>query len=155
VASATSNIAKTLAVLYPISKMQENPPKLPSAPQKTEEKTPEVERRAAPRMEIEAEIGFQSETNFFTGFTEDISTGGIFIATYDTREIGDRLSVNFTLPNGHLIAADGIVRWVREFNERTPDTMPGMGVQFESLGADDEEAIRGFVAQRQPLFYDE
>lgn len=155
VLSATSTIAKTLALLYPVSKIRENPPRLPSAPQKPAQPPPGMERRAAPRIEIEAEIGFQSETNFFTGFSEDISTGGIFVATYDARNVGDRLSLSFTLPDGHLISADGEVRWTREFNETTPEILPGMGIQFDSLSAEDKAAINRFVSKRQPLFFEE
>ncbi|MCP4605418.1 MAG: hypothetical protein GY847_33675 [Proteobacteria bacterium] len=155
VVSATETLAKALAVLYPISKIIVNPSKVPDSPSKVLDQPPGAERRATRRMAIEADIGFQSETNFFMGFTEDISTGGLFIATYDTSEIGSSLNINFTLPSGYLVSAEGIVRWVREYNELTPDTMPGMGVQFTNLAIEDKEAIHTFTAERQPIFYDE
>ena len=146
-------IAKTLAILYPLSKFGES--RIPASPAPSEPLPPQIlERRKAKRMCIEAEIGFQSETNFFMGFSEDISTGGLFIATYDTRPMGSLLNVNFTLPSGHLISADGVVRWVREYNETTPETPPGMGIQFEHLRPQDKEAIEMFVNQRPAMFYD-
>ncbi|MCP4677183.1 MAG: TIGR02266 family protein [Deltaproteobacteria bacterium] len=155
VVSTTKILAKTLAVLYPISKILENPSRVPDHPSSAVTEPPGVDRRTAKRMAIEADIGFQSETNFFMGFTEDISTGGLFIATYDTRDIGSHININFTLPNGYLVSAEGIVRWVREYNETTPDTMPGMGVQFEGLPEKDKVAIHGFIAERPPIFYEE
>lgn len=147
-------VAKTLALLFPVSK------KRPSVirPSRTASKAVEpgiMERRAAPRVSIDADIGFQSETNFYTGFTEDISSGGLFLSTYDTSPIGSSLSVNFTLPNGHLVSVTGKVRWVREFNETTPDIQPGMGIRFENLSSEDKEAINRFIEQRQPMFYEE
>ncbi len=153
--SATETVAKMLAVLYPVLKNLENPAKAPERPSKTAPDSPFLERRTAPRTEIEADIGFQSETNFFMGFTEDISTGGLFIATYDIRPLGTSLCVNFTLPNGHLVSGVGIVRWLREYNETTPDTPPGMGIQFEGLPESDKEAIHSFIEERPAIFYDD
>lgn len=148
-------IAKTLAILYPISKFGES--KMPANPAQPRESVPQhiKDRRRAPRMAIEAEVGFQSDTNFFMGFSEDVSTGGLFISTYDIRPIGAILNLNFTLPDGHLISVDGVVRWVREYNETTPDTSPGMGIQFDGLSPEDKEAIEMFIEQRPALFYDD
>ena len=94
-------------------------------------------------------------TNFFTGFSQDISTGGIFIATFDILAMGARLNVNFTVPGGPVLSVDGVVRWVREYNETTPDVEPGMGVQFEGLNADDQGAINKFMEQNPPIFFDD
>jgi uncharacterized protein (TIGR02266 family) len=146
--------AKSLAILYPLTKIGTS--KVPASPVPSKPVPPMIEeRRKARRISIEAEIGFQSDTNFFMGFSEDISTGGLFIATYDTRPMGSLINVNFTLPSGHLISTDGVVRWIREYNETTPDTPPGMGIQFENLSPQDKEAIEMFVNQRPALFYDD
>ena len=117
--------------------------------------SPQVtERRTTQRTSIEAEVGLHSETNFYTGFSEDISTGGIFIATYNLKAIGARLQVSFSLPGGdRVIDAYGVVRWVREFNETEPDVTPGMGVQFETLSQEDHDAIHEFVEERPTMFY--
>jgi uncharacterized protein (TIGR02266 family) len=154
-ASATKTIAKTLAILYPISKVQERQSQLPGSPVATiGGEIPHDARRSLHRFSIDTEIGFQSESNFFTGFTEDVSEGGLFIATYDYRPIGSPLSINFTLPDGHLVSADGIVRWIREYNRTAPNMQPGMGVQFTQLRAEDKSAINSFLMQREPLFYE-
>jgi uncharacterized protein (TIGR02266 family) len=152
---ATASIARTLAMLYPISKVQERqsiqagrPPSIIGS------RLPEDPRRQVQRVAIEADIGFQSDDNFFTGFSEDISTGGIFIATFDNRPIGSQLAINFTLPDGHLVSAPGVVRWLREFNETTPDMQPGMGVQFTGLSDDDRNRINSFLELREPMFYE-
>jgi uncharacterized protein (TIGR02266 family) len=154
-ASATQTIAKTLAILYPVSKVQERQSLMPERPPSIIGKQlPQDPRRSVQRVAIEADIGFQSDTNFFTGFTEDISAGGLFIATFDTRQIGSSILVNFTLPDGRLVSTNGVVRWVREYNETTPDIEPGMGVQFVDLNQEDENAINGFLTQREPMFYE-
>ena len=154
--SATQTIAKTLAMLYPISKVQERQSIQPAAPAAVMgEQLPHDKRRSVQRVAIEADIGFQSDSNFFTGFSEDISAGGVFIATFEILPIGSILQVNFTMPDGYLISTSGIVRWVREYNELAEDAEPGMGIQFDGLLADDKTIIESYLSQREPIFYDE
>lgn len=152
---AARTVAKSLALLYPLSKIGAS--KVPVHPTASRDPVPAhiLDRRQAQRTAVEAEVGFQSDTNFFMGFSEDVSTGGLFISTYDTRELGSVMNLNFTLPGGHLISVDGVVRWVREYNETTPDISPGMGVQFENLRNDDKEAIEEFINERPAMFYDD
>ena len=153
--NATKTIAKTLAILYPVSKVQERQSRLPGAPAASiRGEIPRDPRRSVQRFSIETEIGFQSDSNFFTGFTEDVSEGGLFVATYDNRPIGSNLCVNFTLPDGHLVSAEGIVRWTREYNGTTPNVSPGMGVQFTALTRNDRSKINRFLTQREPMFYE-
>ncbi len=109
------------------------------------------DRRSSPRIAIEAELGFESETNFFNGFSEDLSDGGLFIATYNLLPIGCEITVKFGLPEGREITADARVVWVREPHG---DVTPGMGVQFVDLGGDDHAAILRFIEERPPVFYD-
>lgn len=109
------------------------------------------DRRSSPRIAIEAELGFQSETNFFNGFSEDLSDGGLFIATYNVLPIGREITVKFGLPEGREITADALVVWVREPHG---DVSPGMGVRFLDLDDEDHAAILRFIGERPPVFYD-
>lgn len=149
-------IARVMAILYPVSKAQDQAaqpePPPPRQPSREIEHHPE---RQAPRVACEVDIGFQSESNFFTGFSEDISEGGLFISTYDFKPIGTTIDVNFTLPSGHTVIANGVVRWIRELNPLTPEMEPGMGVQFVDLSNEDKGAISSFLTQRSPMFYDD
>ena len=117
-------------------------------------RTDGIERRTTPRRQIEVDIGIHSGTNFFTGFSQDISSGGLFVATYDVLPIGAKINVNFQLPDGPVLSLDGTVRWVREYNETVPDVEPGMGIQFEDISAEGSVAINRFMEQNQPIFYD-
>ena len=113
------------------------------------------ERRVAVRREVEIEIGVQSDTNFYTGFSCDISSGGLFVATYDVPAIGTDVNVNFHLPGCPVMSLDGVVRWVRDLNPADPDLVPGMGVAFGALEPQQARAINAFLAVRQPIFYEE
>jgi len=113
-------------------------------------------RRRSPRAHLEIEVDFFDETTFYNGFSENISAGGIFIATYKPVSLGTRISLSLTLPGEQTIEVTGTVRWVRDV--RNPDeskASPGIGVQFEGLSAEAQRTIEEFVAQRPPMFYDE
>ncbi|MDD5307187.1 MAG: PilZ domain-containing protein [Deltaproteobacteria bacterium] len=156
VLGAASTIARALAILYPVSKVQERQGGAPGSPASIiRGPVADDARRHEKRLAIEADIGFQSDTNFFTGFSEDISSGGLFIASYDLRPIGATMNINFTLPDGHLVSVTGVVRWIREYTELHPDMAPGMGVQFQGLKHEDERAINRFLTQRPPMFFEE
>lgn len=113
-----------------------------------------MDRRRYPRFPLRIEVTHASEHNFFTGFMEDLSEGGLFIATFHLCEIGHRFELEFTIP-GHtepiLVACE--VRWVRCYNP-DGDGFPGMGVQFLRIDEAARSSIQGFIRERQPIFYD-
>jgi len=121
------------------------PPRLPNA----------QERRQAPRHVFETKVDFGSDSNFYTGFAEDISEGGLFLATWDLKPMGSAIDIEFELPDGHIVHGRGVVRWLRDPHDDHPDAPPGMGVQFESLDPVDKEAIEIFLGIRSPIFYDD
>ncbi len=112
-------------------------------------------RRPPPRHDVEIEVSLESESNFYLGLTENLSEGGLFIATHLLKPMGTEIEVSFKLPHmAEPIKAIGIVRWICVYSE-TSDTMPGMGVRFERIAPEQVEQIRQFLAARAPLFYDE
>lgn len=113
-----------------------------------------VERREKPRVAVSVGVGFRSDSNFYTGFTEDISEGGLFIATHMLRPIGSELQIICALPTGPEISVRGIVRWLRDPHDYITEAPPGMGVQFQDLAPEDLARIKAFVAVREPLFYE-
>jgi len=149
-------LALILAILYPVSRALERMKRTPDEPAAMVKGPLKPDpRRVHERIRIETDVGIQSDTNFFTGFAEDISRGGIFVATFDVRPIGSKVSLNFSLPGGHLVTATGIIRWIREYNETTPDIHPGVGIQFDGLSEEDSSTINSFFEQRSPIFYEE
>lgn len=163
----TAHVARTLAVLYPVRTELERavartagrrdgarePRPAADDPPIPLTRRRESERRVADRVRVLADIGFTSETNFFTGFSSDIGDGGLFVATYDVLPVGTELMVSFVLPEGHQITVGGRVAWIREQTD-DPALHPGMGVAFESLNTRDRGAIHRFLGQRAPLFYE-
>jgi uncharacterized protein (TIGR02266 family) len=108
-----------------------------------------------PREGVEANLGASSETNFYVGFSGEISEGGVFVATYTTLEVGALATVHITLPGGFEFKVPGRVQFVRDPMDMSEDAEPGMGVKFEALAADQRELILRFVRKRAPMFYDD
>ncbi|MBL8957899.1 MAG: TIGR02266 family protein [Myxococcaceae bacterium] len=116
---------------------------------------PPAQRRTAQRVSLCAEISLGSDSNFFTGFTNDVSEGGVFVATINVMPIGTQIDISFQLPGGPKIEGKGEVRWVREFDDRNPEVFPGMGVQFTDIPLPSVQAIHSFTQQREPMFFPE
>jgi uncharacterized protein (TIGR02266 family) len=117
------------------------------------ERAPSSGRGRAP-TNIEIELTPQSESNFYWGLVEDVTKAGVFVATHMTERVGTEIRISVTLsPLGRTVHANGVVRWVRDFLEHS-EAPAGMGVQLGELGSDEIAAIKEFVAERPPMFFD-
>ena len=113
--------------------------------------------RAAERFDLEVKVDLESDHNFYTGLTQNISSGGLFIATHHLRKIGDRITLKFTLPGSDkVLDVETEVRWLRENSAlMRADGNTGMGVRFINLSAEASAAINAFVQSRESLYYDD
>jgi uncharacterized protein (TIGR02266 family) len=119
------------------------------------EQTQADTRRAHERAPLSLDVTLDGEHNFFTGLTENISEGGLFVATHQLRDAGAQIAIEFTLPTRkEPIRAKCEVRWVRIYSE-TSDAPPGMGLRFLDLSEEDKAAISHFVTRRSPIFWDD
>ena len=113
--------------------------------------------RAAERFDLEVKVDLESDHNFYTGLTQNISSGGLFIATHHLRKIGDRITLKFTLPGSEkVLAVETEVRWIRENSAlHRVEGAQGMGVRFINLTAEASALINGFLESRESLYYDD
>ena len=109
--------------------------------------------RSSSRIPMQTQVDMTSDSNVFTGFSTNLSEGGVFVATVNLLPVGTPVDLTFSLPGNTRIAVKGEVRWTREIDDRTPDVFPGVGVRFVELGVDAAQALHRFVASREPLFY--
>jgi uncharacterized protein (TIGR02266 family) len=109
------------------------------------------ERRAAQRTALDAEISLESESQFFTALGGNLSTGGVFVATYQKVPIGAHVDVVVALPDGALHAT-GTVRWIRDVSS---GAAPGLGIAFERIALGDVARVERFCAARAPLLHDD
>jgi len=112
--------------------------------------------RGAPRATAHVAIDIQSEHNFWSGLTMNMSEGGVFVATYHVVPVGTLLAVQLQLPfRDEPIVALAEVRWTRGYSGQD-DVPPGLGLQFVDVDEASLVAIRRFVETvREPLFYDD
>ncbi len=75
-------------------------------------------------------VGFRSAVESFTGVSQNVGLGGMFVVTERPLTVGERCTVEFTLPD-HIrpVSVDAEVRWVRE----TADRAVGAGLRFVNL----------------------
>jgi uncharacterized protein (TIGR02266 family) len=118
-----------------------------SGPQ-TSSRRSEAERRGHARIPIHTEVMVATDEQFFSALSADLSEEGIFLLTHRVLPIGQRVSVEFTLPKGDVVAR-GSVRWVRKAAD---EKLPGLAIGFDDLRGADRALVRAFCGGR-PRFY--
>jgi uncharacterized protein (TIGR02266 family) len=106
------------------------------------------------RQRLEANLGATTQSNFYVGFSGEISHGGVFLATYEAFPKDTSVRMLVTLPGGFEFECDGYVRFVRDPMDFASESEPGMGIQFEALSEEARDLVMRFIRKRPPIFYD-
>lgn len=106
------------------------------------------ERRQYCRKPLVAQVDCRWGERSFQAVANDISEGGVFIATDVSLPIGAAIVLQAQLPGGLQLQANGVVRWTR-----SNAAAPGCGVQFESVPFEAAALIRHYVSNSdaQPI----
>jgi uncharacterized protein (TIGR02266 family) len=126
-----------------------HPGPLPTpAPQVRPAVSPErMQGQRGPRAHLAVKVGVEYGTSFFTGFSGNISRGGVFVATHQSLPIGARVELFFEMPDGHAVSVPATVRWVRDADEAALDgSSPGVGFSFVHLTHDDAIILERYVS---------
>ncbi len=123
------------------------PPPAPLAPPQSPEGG---ERRASARAQLQVDVSCDAESRFFVGLTGDLSSGGLFVATWRAFPRGTAIELELSLPDGALKAL-GRVCWARAAAE---GAVPGIGIAFERLADEDRARIEAFCISEPPWYYD-
>ncbi len=151
---ATARLNEVTRLSEQLSAPDPTPPPRLSPP--SDEPEPAEEKRVGkqPRRRIDCTVSLESKDNFYAGFARNLSSGGLFIATFDLQPVGTELDVRFSLPSGQQIEARAGVRWVRELpDDADVSIWPGMGVEFQGLTEEAQAAINRFMNLREPMFF--
>ena len=116
------------------------------------------EQRTKQRYEAEIAVDFSITGDtihtFYLGFAQDISEGGVFLATHQSYPIGSVMTINLDIA-GSKISVEAVVRWVRDPKDfEGSDIEPGMGLQFVNLPEKEKSIIDAFIQKREPMFVD-
>ncbi len=113
-----------------------------------------IDRRGGERVSVDVEVTMTSDSNVYVGLTDNISEGGLFVATHDLLPVGSRLELKFRLPDyDEPISAKAEVRWHRPPESYSAEGMPGFGARFVDIDDDDQSRIEKFVDSREPMFH--
>ena len=105
------------------------------APRRTEEfshqrQDPDHESRRHRRCPVQVRVVLRVGSERHGGFTENLGSGGLFVATDADLAVDQQLSVCFTMPGGQPdTIASCQVRWQRPARE----DRPGLGLRFMAL----------------------
>jgi uncharacterized protein (TIGR02266 family) len=111
-----------------------------------------VADRAAPR--VRARLLIHHGPQFrepLTGYSVNISTGGVFLETEKILPPDTALVLEFNVPSNPppVIRCRGRVAWVNSPDKILNPRLPvGMGLQFLDLGLNDLESVREFIKQQ-------
>jgi len=113
-----------------------------------------LNQRQTPRISAELEVSLSGPHNFFTGFTQNISNGGLFIATHQVYPIGTEFNIALKIDGNDLSVLAKVV-WLRESTPFLPEGIdPGMGLKFVDLNEQGGVIVEEFLKKKEPLFYD-
>ncbi len=107
-----------------------------------------INRRVYERKRVSVTVGMRTEHGFWNGFAENISEGGIFIATHAPFDMGEEVELTFVLAKGkkgerkkYSVVCE--VCWIR------PDSggglPPGMGLKFKGLPDSATREIQDYI----------
>ena len=114
-----------------------------------------ADARQHPRLPLVVEVHLQSENNFYAGITDNISEGGVFVATVNPPEIGTVVEFELHLPPDHgPFHLVGEVRWHRPVRAAIDGAPAGCGIRFTALSVETARAIAAFVQQRETILFD-
>ncbi|MFN3197627.1 MAG: response regulator [Bradymonadia bacterium] len=92
-------------------------------------------RREHPRAPALVRVRYGSAGVLKTDFTENISQGGLFVATHEPFEIGQDISLRLSCPGlTEEVEVQGTVKWVGRRPGAEGHPVKGIGVQFDHLG---------------------
>lgn len=105
--------------------------------------------RRAGRCDLQVPIQIATEGAHHFGLTENICTGGLFVATSNPGRVGDHILLALRLPGSpQLVAVSAEIRWVRaSANPSLRHGARGMGVRFVNLSLDAAAMVQEFLRQ--------
>lgn len=113
-----------------------------------------INRREEPRVAVRVGVTMSSDSNLYVGFADNVSEGGLFVATHELLPIGTTLELEFCLPdNDEPICSRAEVRWHRTASDPQNGVLPGFGACFVDVDSADRKRLEQFIDSREPLFH--
>jgi uncharacterized protein (TIGR02266 family) len=97
------------------------------------------------RADVEMPVQMKTAADSFVGTSKNIGVGGLYVETQRSFQVGDRVAVEFSLPElDRVVAVDAEVRWTRAAESGSG----GIGVRFIRLPIVSAIAIEEYVRRK-------
>lgn len=110
-------------------------------------------RALAPTWTLRATLTRDSEDHLYAGLSYDLSSGGIFVATFDPPPIGALVDVSLTLGYASELTIGGVVRWIRAAADASDGLPAGCGVELKGLPLHALRALEQLARDREPMLW--
>lgn len=117
----------------------------------TSHEQPTPKGNSEKRVESELKVYYgPSRQVMLSGFSVDVSQGGLYLKTDFPLLVGETLTLIFSLPDQNKsISCKAKITWVNDpDNPLKPEFPPGVGVRFDNLPAEAFMTISRFVETR-------
>ena len=107
------------------------------------------ERRSSVRLKAELRVYYgDHQSKLLTGYSIDLSTGGIFLGTTCPFDVDDIVRLRVYMPGEgeKSVSCDARVAWINHENKwLKPEYPTGVGLQFVDLTPENFSSIVGFI----------
>jgi uncharacterized protein (TIGR02266 family) len=107
------------------------------------------EKRSSDRKPIKVQITVHDGEGFGDLYfeTKDLSSGGVFIASDLLLDVGEKLHLEFQLPNtsSPIVVEGTVVRVIRVPRMPSKDFKPGMGIKFTKISEEHKKQLEEFL----------
>lgn len=107
------------------------------------------EKRACVRLKAELRVYYgDHQSKLLTGYSIDLSTGGIFLGSTCPFDIDDIVKLKLSIPGEeeNTVFCDARVAWINYEDKRLkPEYPTGVGLQFVGLTSENLGSIAGFL----------
>ena len=99
------------------------------------------------RVPYYSQVTIRDNDDVYYGMTGDISSGGLFVASFDTLPATGELQLSFSLPDDKttIVETRGRVVWLNSKNNPVSHLPEGFGVKFTSISREEYLAIKEFI----------
>lgn len=108
-----------------------------------------AEKHSSKRLKAEMRVYYgATPKTLLSGFSVDLSTGGLYLKTTFPFEVDEELILKFSFlgQEEKAVSYRARVAWVnRENNPRKPESPSGVGVQFVDLSPENLTSILSFI----------
>ncbi len=113
--------------------------------------------RANDRHAFDIRVGVATDHKLFVGLTQNISAGGLFIATEAPLTRGEKVQVRFSVPgSNYVFDKQATVCWTKPLDADMGDgrTHAGAGVRFDNLTEEEQKILNAFLQVHDAIFFE-